>query len=330
MLLSPSPIHRQGRLAPGLNLTRLSRGHRQGRKTDHLRASLSTRKRSRHTSRVGWDRDENEDGRRLASDPTVALPGEGRRPTPRLERQEAFCAPETWDILDTDVVLDDIVLYRLGILYDDDHCEHGKSEPDKNEYVHQSGFCLDSIRHEEPAYSLRQAKRVKRSHTRQFLSEREDLHHPAGLLSSYLADDTAIARFLVPKSGHVSTPLCTSGFNDTNRQLRKHDTPAAMISSEPLSIIYELSEGLVHALPPSPTTNDFPDLVSDMEGECEGDDEDNPSGREWALVADSDSEASLFGDGAWGDVDVDVITDGHVEIADAADGAWIFLAGDDS
>ncbi|KAJ2985657.1 hypothetical protein NUW58_g5418 [Xylaria curta] len=274
-----------------------------------------------HTFRIGWDRDDWEDDRRLASDPTVTLPGEPRRHTPRLERQEAFRVPEAWDISDTDVVADDAALYRLGILYDDDG---------ENEVVRGSGFCLDAITRAEPVYSLRPAKRAKRAHNRRFPLIEEDLHLSVELLSTYLGDDAAIARFFAPVSEEKPTRAHGGGSDAINRKY--NGSTLRKTSPEPLSIIYELVESSIHSPVATPAEDEFPGLISDIEDEGCGDhgEEDIVSNSDWALVLDPGSDAGQFsGDAAWADSDADVITDDE-ETANPIDGTWVFLAGDDS
>ncbi|KAI1199998.1 hypothetical protein F5X97DRAFT_332255 [Nemania serpens] len=309
-----SPVHEPWRFSPGfIRPAAAKHRYRKRGKTERLQALPLTRKRNRRTPRLAWDRDEREDGRRLAYDPTIALPGEGRRPTPRLERQEAFRAPQTWDISDTDVVVDDAALYRLGILYDDD--EH------KNEHVREPGFCLDAIAHPEPIYSLRPAKRAKKTHDRRLSLTQDDLHLSIELLSTYLSQDTAIARFLAPRSSNF-TDTITQHADSTIKE-----SPTAL-----LSIIYELAEGSTHELALIPAASDFPDLISDSEEEQweEYEAEAYPSG-DWAFVPDPGSSAGLLGDDAAGfDAGVAHIPDAGEETTNTADDAWIVLARDDS
>ncbi|TGJ83952.1 hypothetical protein E0Z10_g4795 [Xylaria hypoxylon] len=316
MFLSPSPIHELRCSTPGLSPAIASRRYRKGLKAEHLHAPSCTRKgnqlkvssrvrqttrrRKAHTLRIGWDRDEREDCRRIASDLTVELPGEWQR-TPRLERQEAFRAPQTWD----NVVVDDAALYRLGILYDDD---------DGDAHARGSGFGLDTIVHAEPIYSLRPAKRGKRAHHRVPLKE-EDLYLSVDLLSTYLGDDAVIARFLAPMSDEEPARLHPDDRNGINRP--DNGFVIGEGSAEPLSIVYELIENSTHSLAPIPAASDFPDLVSDTEEEDSGD---------WALVPGSSTDPS--GNAVWLDTNVGVVTDG--ETTSPVGGAWIFLAGDDS
>ncbi|KAI3337213.1 hypothetical protein HD806DRAFT_31162 [Xylariaceae sp. AK1471] len=334
MDISTYSTHEQlRRLAPGLSLGIARRRYTETLKTKHrrvlchtrkgkrlnlgLRVNHATRQRKAHTFRIEWDPDEREDGRRLASDPTVALPGEGYRNTPRLERQEAFHAPKTWHVSDTDVVVNDAELYRLGILYDDD---------EEIDHVHGSGFSLDAIVHPAPVYSLRPAKRVKRNHDHRLPSlKEEDLRLSVELLSAYLGDDAAIARFFSPVSDEERARLYHGNFNGIDNE---HNGLTERVgSSEPLTVIYELLESSTHALPPA--ASDFPDLVSDREEEGgEEYEEDSNFGDDWALVLGP--SATFSPDTGHAAVGVGVDADDDEETATAADDAWVVLAGDDS
>ncbi|KAF2970985.1 hypothetical protein GQX73_g2544 [Xylaria multiplex] len=264
-------------------------------KTDYLHSPLSqqlkvsprvrqtTTRRKAHTLRLGWEHDEHEDGRRLASDPTIV------RTTPRLERQEAFRAPQTWG----DVVLDDAALYRLGILYDDDD--------DGNVHAQGSTFCLDTIVHTEPIYSLRPAKRAKKAHDSLVSLGEEgvevDLDYNIDLITTSLGDDAVLRRFLGPVSDEEPARLRPDDYDNINRQ---HNASAIREGSTgSLSIIYEFPEILIHSLAPVPAASGFLDLVSDAEEDDRG----------WALVPG-------FSD--------------NVEEASPVGGVWVFLAGDDS
>ncbi|KAI1349869.1 hypothetical protein F5Y01DRAFT_168934 [Xylaria sp. FL0043] len=310
MILSPRPTHKLRCLAPGSSPAIAGRKYGKGLKTEYLQASPCARKfhqpkprpttryQKASTPRVGWDRDEREDGRRLSSDPTVSLPGERRRPTPRLERQEAFRAPQGWE---NNVVVDDAALYRLGILYDSD---------DENPHVRGSGFSLGAIVHAEPTYSLRPAKRRKRTHGPQL--REEDLHLSVNLLSTYLAEDATISRFLASMRGEES-----DGFHSGRR---REGSAGVKRSIEALPILQECVESSIHSLIPTPAASDFPELVSDTEEEGGEQDE---NGGDWALVSDLNADVASL------DTDVGLVTDDE-ETANPVDGAWVFIAGDDS
>ncbi|KAI0182558.1 hypothetical protein EV127DRAFT_449256 [Xylaria flabelliformis] len=311
----PSSIARSRRFGSGLSPTAARRKHRQRPRAERLQILNHARK-GNHTVRLGWDHDEREDGRRLAFDPTVALPGERQRHMPRLKRQEAFCVPKTWDISDTDIVVSDAELYRLGILYDDDGSEH----------THGSGFCLDAITHKNPVYSIRQTKRVKKSYYRRLPLGEENSHLSVELLSTYLGDDAAIARFFAPMGDKEPARLHHDNFGGTNQQ--QTSSTLSKVSAEPLSIIHELSESSIHS---TPAEIDPIDLMSDQDEErCEELKEDISYSGDWALVSDTDSDAGQSSrDTDWFDTETDTVT-GHEAAADPVGGAWVFLAGDDS
>ncbi|KAJ1337537.1 hypothetical protein MN608_00390 [Microdochium nivale] len=128
-----------------------------------------------------WD----DDGRSLAADGNIVLPSDrgcsfitadshhagsnvdNSRRTPRLVRQEAFCAPSTsrdWRSLD--YVDDDDELYRLGLLYDNSQDQHRhmisssgiNASPTwmvAEDEVRSARFSLDTICHSEPTYTVR-------------------------------------------------------------------------------------------------------------------------------------------------------------------------------
>ncbi|KAI0544341.1 hypothetical protein F4679DRAFT_40954 [Xylaria curta] len=308
------PLHSGSELSPAA-----ARRKRRQRHRAELLQILNHSRKGNHTVRIGWDRDEREDGRRLAFDPTVTLPGEQQRHMPRLKRQEAFHIPQTWDISDTDIVVSDAELYRLGILYDDDG----------NEHTRESGFCLDAITHKEPVYSIRRTKRAKKSHDRRLPLNEKSSQLPVELLSTYLGDDAAIARFFAPIGNEEPARLHHDDFGGTNQ--RQMGPTLRNVSAEPLSIIYELSESSILSLVPTPTEIDSIDLISDQyEERCEELREDISCSGDWALVPDTDSDAghsSRHTD--WFDTEADTAP-GHEVAAGPVGDDWVFLAGDDS
>ncbi|KAI4591895.1 hypothetical protein KJ359_012080 [Pestalotiopsis sp. 9143b] len=90
---------------------------------------------------------DGEDGVELARS-RCWLPSDGARKKPRLRRQEAFREPEA--VYTSDVVESDAELYRLGLLYDDEH-------------VRGPGFSLNAIVHSSPVYPVRPARRARKS-----------------------------------------------------------------------------------------------------------------------------------------------------------------------
>ncbi|KAI0857216.1 hypothetical protein F4860DRAFT_366190 [Xylaria cubensis] len=307
----PSSIARPRHIGSGLSPTATRRKHRQRPRAERSQV-INHAQKGNHTVRLGWDPDEREDGRRLAFDPTVVLPGERQRHMPRLKRQEAFHVPKTWDISDTDIVVSDAELYRLGILYDDNGSGH----------IHGSGFCLDALTHKEPVYSIRHTKRAKKSHYRRLPLSEENSHLSAELLSTYLGDEVAISR---PMGDKEPARLHHDDFGGTNQQ--QTSSTLRNVSAEPLSIISELSESSIHSIP---TEIDSIDLMSDQDEErCEELKEDISYSGDWALVSDTDSDAGQsIRDTDWFDTEAGTVT-GHEAAADPVGGAWVFLAGDD-
>lgn len=193
------------------------------------------------------------------------------------------------------------MLYRLGILYDGN---------DDNSHARGPGFSLDSIVHAEPTYSVRPAKRVKKTH--HLPLKEKDLHLSVNLLSTYLTKDVAIAHFLQPMDDEALTWLHTADYvgpHGTNRD-----------SATPLATIQELPESSTHSPAPAPAAINLPDLISDT---GEEDREEYGEDGDWALVSDPGADAVSPGTG------VDVVSDDG-EVANSVDGAWVFVAEDDS
>ncbi|KAF5021307.1 hypothetical protein F66182_6705 [Fusarium sp. NRRL 66182] len=210
---------------------------------------------------AGWSSDEVE-GRDLAHS-KIPLPSDRfrlvRRPT--LEREEAFRDASTargnvhlgrrMPLTEEDEVAE---LYRMGLLYDD--------EQDRGE-----GFTLDSIKHQEPVYSIRPAKRSRKKKSHSF-SFNEPLH--LNLSFTDLGNDLTIAQLLASNSSP-----CDDG------SLPDPDAPSSR-SFAPLRVIYELDGS-------NPSfdvdTSQPPDLVSDIlsDYDCfsDSDLDDSPSQREF-------------------------------------------------
>lgn len=205
-------------------------------------------------ARLAWE-DEDESGRDLARS-DVPLPSDGhRRRPPSLERQEAFRDART---VKRRTTIDDAELYRLGLLYDDEH-ERG------------SGFNLDAIVHDEPAYTLnmRPAKRGRKRKSDQAHGPVRDL--PLNLSFAALGDDEALAHFLIsPDEDEIYSAYDT--------ETHAFGSTAADTAAAPLHIVYELEHSIyspaislydLHSL-----DNRAPDLISDIS------DEDD----DWALL----------------------------------------------
>ncbi|KAI0004780.1 hypothetical protein F4779DRAFT_599384 [Xylariaceae sp. FL0662B] len=196
----------------------------------HVRVIASTPRRRQypHASyRPLWaGPDDAEDGLRLAADPNVVLPGD----TPRLERQEAFRAPEH-HLSDA---ASDAELYRLGLLYDDD----GARGP---------AFSLDIIAHPEPAYAVRPPRRPRLRR-----AARSAVGTP--VLGRDLSSESLGAAGTAPAARGV----------DTGEYRAPEE---AKRGSQPLTVIYEVVEGSTHsaAEPIARAASEIPDLVSDLE-----------------------------------------------------------------
>lgn len=168
-----------------------------------------------------------------------------RRPT--LEREDAFCDANTFKPNgvrtlsggDDAEVAD---LYRMGLLYDEGETKNT--------------FDLNSIRRDEPVYTIRSAKRSRRTNAK---SLGYDIPQPLDLDLSFadLGDDDAIARYLNASS--ATTPSETAAAHE---DVIQHVVSQRSDSgSPPLRVIYELD-----SLRPSfdVETSQPPGLVDDF------------------------------------------------------------------
>ncbi|KAI1769906.1 hypothetical protein F4818DRAFT_434655 [Hypoxylon cercidicola] len=237
-------------------------------------------------SRWGPDRD---DSRQLAADPNLVLPGDRAR-KPSLERQEAFHQPRS-QLYHSDVVDDDSELYKLGLLYDDEH-------------TRGSYFNLNTIVHSDPIYMIRPTKRAKKQ--RQASS-----YLYLDFSFSSLGSDSDVQQFMVPDVHEIPSPL--------------HDKPATKKGDEDgatrkrsyrdvaLSVIHELPENSKFSLESVVSdAADLPDLVSDEEEEedCLGD---------WAILEEAEVSSTA---------DADVGADAGAE--DAAEVVLVSAAGEET
>ncbi len=206
-----------------------------------------------------WTTEEIE-GRDLARS-KIRLPGDGsRQRPPSLERQEAFRdartvrkRPRASDESDES---DEAELYRLGLLYEDEH-ERGP------------GFGLNLVLHDEPLYtvSVRPAKRFRKFRARGSDVFKASL--PLDLSLTTLRDDDAVAKYLTrPAADEIPTEA---------------DAPQETYSrARPLTIIYEV-EASTHSLHSTLDANDFPDLIS-VDGDS------NVGYGYWAILPDGDRD----------------------------------------
>ncbi|KAH7162118.1 hypothetical protein B0J13DRAFT_1517 [Dactylonectria estremocensis] len=180
--------------------------------------------------------------------------------TPSLEREDAFRDAATTKRLrrsppvtlreDADVA----ELYRMGLLYDD--------EQDRGE-----GFDLNSIEHQEPVYSVRPAKRSRKSKARGW-DDLDQLH--LNLSFTDLGGDKTIAQFLSPTDQDPpADDQSSSSSSHTSRIFA------------PLRVIYELDGSQPDV---DVDTSQPPDLVSDILSDydyfSDSDLDDLPSERE--------------------------------------------------
>ncbi|ORY63359.1 uncharacterized protein BCR38DRAFT_227095 [Pseudomassariella vexata] len=265
-------------------------------RVNHVNRQRKATRTSRH--RLALD---DEDGIALARS-SCPLPSDGCHAAvkPNLQRQEAFRAANKTLLRFSDVVMHDCDLYRLGILYDDEHARG-------------SGFGLHALAviRTEPVYVVCSSKRLRRSRNSQ-PSIGKDESLPLDLSFISFGSDAYIARYLV--SEHA----------DTFTKSLEYDEPVSALRvsrpSTPLHINYELlldqdSLHSLHSLPtPAPTATDFPDLMFDSEGEEEEYDDSNS----WAVMPRSQRGTP--------DIDVDVVrTQEDENGAMSAAEAWIVL-----
>ncbi|KAH7374565.1 hypothetical protein B0T11DRAFT_1581 [Plectosphaerella cucumerina] len=160
------------------------------RRTGSSTPSIPRRRAPRHGPFVT---DTDDDSIRLARS-TVALPSDGSRDrVPSLERQDAFRDPSTTrpaplrslsqGCEDEDPEVAE--LYRLGLLYDDEH-------------LRGAGFGLNAIIRDEPSYTVTLAVRSPRRHRK---GSHRDPAAPAKLPMDWtftgLVEDDDVARYLV-------------------------------------------------------------------------------------------------------------------------------------
>ncbi|KAM5351026.1 hypothetical protein ACJ41O_003749 [Fusarium nematophilum] len=234
-------------------------------------AATSARRGRISRNRISWGSDEVE-GRDLAHS-AVPLPSDrfhlARKPT--LEREEAFRDASTakgnarlrrTQPAPVNDDADVAELYRMGLLYDD--------EQDRGE-----GFDLNSIEHEQPVYSVRPAKRSRKTKKSHSFSFNEPLY--LDLSFTDLGGDQTIAQFL----SSSSSP------NTSDDGSLPSGGPSSR-SFAPLRVIYEL-DGSQPSF--DVDTSQPPDLVSDLlsDYDCfsDSDLDDLPSQREEEQVRDS-------------------------------------------
>jgi hypothetical protein len=166
---------------------------------------------------------------------------------PTLEREDAFCDANTFKphgirTLSSGDDAEVADLYRMGLLYDD-----GEKS---------STIDLNSIRRDDPVYTIRPAKRARKSNGK---SHGYDISRPLDLDLSFadLGDDDAIARYL-----DASSAITPSEIAAAHEEAIQHIASQRSSSgSPPLRVIYELD-----SLQPSfdVETSQPPGLIDDF------------------------------------------------------------------
>ncbi|KAL2213167.1 hypothetical protein CC79DRAFT_1361987 [Sarocladium strictum] len=166
---------------------------------------------------------------------------------PSLEREDAFCDANTFKphgvrTLGSGNDAEVADLYRMGLLYDDDETK--------------DTFNLNTIRREEPAYTIRPAKRARKAGGK---SRASNSSRQLNLDLSFadLGDDDAIARYLDASS--ATTPAEIAAAHE--EAIQHVAAQRSSSGSPPLRVIYELD-----SLQPSfdVETSQPPGLVDDF------------------------------------------------------------------
>ncbi|KAK7750717.1 hypothetical protein SLS62_007417 [Diatrype stigma] len=247
----------------------------QPRPTPHA-SSHRKRQRKSHRRRRAL---RTEDDCELAADRNLALPNYSETNVPRLERQGAFRIPTTWrdpDAPPLDADDENRDLYRLGLLYDDEH-------------LRGPGFSLDIIVHSEPVYSVRPARRMRKSphphphpHPYRDTTEFDEFRDPSssmlttlGFQSGSLYDDMVRAQQLSSiASATADAELHAPGaeYNTPSSQPRDRrrgggPSPTRGRNAPPLAVIYETQESSLPSPPATPIATSQSDLVLREVGE---------------------------------------------------------------
>ncbi|EFQ26910.1 hypothetical protein CGRA01v4_07901 [Colletotrichum graminicola] len=209
---------------------------------NHQKATRSQRRtRRRPICRPNrqWSIGEAAEGRALAMS-SQKLPGGQRRRTPSLEREEAFRDARTTKSLTYPQDARDISeLYRVGLLYDDEH-------------LRGSGFGFEAIDRAGPEYTIRPAKRARKTRAPE-VSHDDDLQLALDLTLAELGHGESFAQFLC-------SPDLEESSSDTE------STPSTY--SARLAPLHFVSE-VLHS--PPYFSDDTPDMTTDSESESESD-----------------------------------------------------------
>ncbi|KAI1469277.1 uncharacterized protein F4812DRAFT_422588 [Daldinia caldariorum] len=288
----PEPIRWRSRQELQQSYKRSSRHDQVSRsiRVHRFHGSRVVRQRRPRSSYLAWGFDD-EDNRRLAADPNVKLPSDFSRFKPRLERQEAFREPKTAQGFYSDVVEDDSDLYKLGLLYDDEH-------------TRGSYFSLDAIVHDEPIYSVRPAKRARKQ-------RQEKSHFPLDLSYALINRDVDVGPFLAPEVHEIPVPV--EDISAPQDKPKHIPAPAQSYMDAKLPVIHELPESSSPSFrTAAPEATDFPDLISDSEVDAE----DEELHGDWALLDDADILSNA---------DADVSAEDIVDATSVAGEVWVVL-----
>ncbi|GKT47755.1 uncharacterized protein ColSpa_07936 [Colletotrichum spaethianum] len=169
------------------------------------------------------------------------LPGEQRRRTPSLERQDAFRDARTTKFLTSPQDARDISeLYRVGLLYDDEH-------------LRGPGFGFDAIDRTEPEYTIRQAKQTRKTKPSGVPYD-DDLQLALDLSLAELGHDEPFAQF-----------LCSPGLEEPSSDDESTNSTNSTYSAR-LAPLHFVSE-LVHS--PEYFSDNTLTMMTDSESESE-------------------------------------------------------------
>ena len=270
------------------------------------RGDLGPRGRAHRVSPSWGVETDVDDGLALARS-RVSLPSDSHRHPqrcPSLEREEAFCDPKTFKgkvrvkrmphVTNTEDDAQIADLYRMGLLYDD------------GEQLQRSdaSFGLNDIHHDEPVYSIRPARRGRRTNSNN-KSWGYDGPLPLNLSFADLGDDSDLAQFLASSSEAPAT----AGDDSLQHSSRR----ASRTTSVPLRVIYELATSR-----PSfdVDTSQPPDLMNDSLSD------------DYDCFSDSDLDGDADGDGDTHMPSQREVYDATIP-ANSTSGPWVLL-GDDS
>lgn len=253
----------------------------------------------------GWNHQttvENEDVELAHS--TIPLPSDRNRLQrhPSLGREDAFCDASTFkgrgkvhikqSLGDEDAQIAE--LYRMGLLYDENDAEEAKAIT--------GSINLNTIYHDQPAYTIRPAKRSRK------LQGKAQLRNPLDLDLSFadLGADDDLSRYLLSAAETTTSRSYKDNDSEGSVAERRHTRKV----SAPLRVVYELDNNSQPSF--DVDTSQPPDLIVD------------DSLSDYDCFTESDMDEDLPSQ----EVDGSEDEDGGAAAATAS-GAWVLL-GDDS